>query len=151
MRFILQPTNVSADFHLIYRNEEHSFDIEPFIGGGISSIMINYLQLEIDENGKILYVWGYCPLIKFEETNKFPKNYKFGKLFALLDEPIIPGISHRLNEEEAWPVYINKKRQWICLGNPEIDNKQLIQFAPNSIAVLENNTIIAIWLNPHFT
>jgi hypothetical protein len=119
----------------------YSFDVEPLNGSGDTSIMINDLQLEIDHEGRIMYVWGLCPLIKYEETDEAPKNYKFNSLVALLDKPPIPGISYRLNEKERWPIYINKKKGWVCLGNPEVKNKQLIEFAPNCIATLENRSL----------
>ena len=110
--------------------------------------MINDLQLEIDHEGKIMYAWGLCPLIKYEEIDEFPLKYKSGSLVALLDKPPIPGISYRLNEKERWPIYINKKKGWVCIGNPKNNAKEMIEFAPNCIASLKDQEIIAIWLKP---
>lgn len=148
MKFVIQKSEITQTFSLVYREEDYSFDTEPHDGSGFTSIMINDLQLEIDDEGKIIYVWGLCPLIKYEETNEIPKNYKPNSLVALLDKPPIPGISYRLNEQIRWPIYINKKKGWVCLGNPKTKDNQLIEFAPNCIATLENQEIIAIWLKP---
>jgi hypothetical protein len=149
MKFIIQADTTHRNFVLYYRYEDHSFDIEPFEGGGTTSIMVNDLQLEIDDNGKIIYVWGYCPLVKYKQTNEFPENHKLSALVALLDKPPVPGVSYRLNESERWPIYINKQNQWICVGDPKMENKKLIEFAPNCIATMDGQELIAIWLHPN--
>jgi len=148
MKFIVQESQEDHIFSLVYRPEDYSFDVEPLDGTGDTSIMINDLQLEIDHEGKIMYVWGLCPLIKHKEIDEYPRNYKAGSLVALLDEPPIPGISYRLNEKERWPIYINKENGWVCIGNPKINGKQMIEFVPNCVATLENQEIKAIWLKP---
>lgn len=148
MKFLIREPQKDQNFSLIYRDDDYSFDIEPLDGSGDSSIMINDLQLEIDYDGKIIYVWGYCPLIKYEETNEIPKNYKSNSLVALLDKPPIPGISYRLNEKERWPIYINKKKGWVCIGNPRSLGEQSIEFISNCVAVLDKQEIVAIWLKP---
>ena len=148
MKFVIQKSETAPRFSLVYREEDYSFDIEPHDGRGFTSIMINDLQLEIDDEGKIIYVWGLCPLIKYEETNETPTSYESNSLVALLDKPPIPGISYRLNENERWPIYINKKKGWVCIGNPKINSKQMIEFVPNCVATLENQEITAIWLKP---
>lgn len=148
MKFLIQKNKTTQTFALVYREEDYSFDIEPHDGSGFTSIMINDLQLEIDDEGKIVYVWGLCPLIKYEETNETPESYESKSLVALLDKPPIPGISYRLNEKERWPIYINKKKGWVCIGNPKINGKQMIEFVPNCVAALEDQEITAIWLKP---
>jgi hypothetical protein len=150
VKFLIEKLQLDQRFSLVYREEDYSFDIEPLSGSGDASIMINDLQLEIDHEGKIIYVWGYCPLIKYEETDEFPKKYKTQSLVALLERPPISGISYRINENERWPIYINKKKGWVCIGNPVANEKQMIEFAPNCIAVLENQEIVAIWLKPKY-
>ena len=148
MKFLIQKNKTIQTFALVYREEDYSFDIEPHDGSGFTSIMINDLQLEIDDEGKIIYVWGLCPLIKYEKTNETPESYESTSLVALLDKPPIPGISYRINEKERWPIYINKKKGWVCIGNPKINGKQMIEFVPNCVAALENQEITAIWLKP---
>jgi len=148
MKFIVQGPQEDQNFSLIYRPEDYSFDVEPIDGTGDTSIMINDLQLEIDHEGKIMYVWGLCPLIKYEEVDEFPLKYTTGSLVALLDKPPIPGISYRLNEDRRWMMYINRKKGWVCLGNPEIKDKQLVEFAPNCVATMDGQELIAVWLHP---
>ncbi|MDR3624159.1 MAG: hypothetical protein P4L16_03345 [Chlamydiales bacterium] len=148
MKFLIQKPQKDQNFSLIYRPEDYSFDVEPLNGTGDTSIMINDLQLEIDHEGKIMYVWGLCPLIKYEKTDEFPFKYKTGSLVALLDKPPVLGISYRLNEDQRWPIYINRKKGWVCLGNPKTKDKQLIEFAPNCVATMDGQELIAVWLHP---
>lgn len=149
MKFLVQKkSKTDLKYSLVYREEDYSFDIEPLICNGYTSIMINDLQLEIDDEGKIVYVWGLCPLIKYQETDMVPKNYESANLVALLNKSPIPGISYRLNENERWPIYINKQKGWVCIGNPDSIGEKNIEFLHDCIAVLEKQEIVAIWLKP---
>ncbi len=151
MKFIILPEDHKAkNASLTYSKEWGSFGTEPLsaldVGG--SSILINDLQLEIDDEGKILYVWGYCPLIRYEKTNETPEHYICHGLQVILDKEIIPGISTRLNEGNPWPRYINPKTGWVCIGNPVTQHTSMIEFAPDSIATMQGDQIIAVWLHP---
>jgi hypothetical protein len=148
MKFLIQEPQKDQKFSLVYRLEDHSFDVEPLDGSGDTSIMINELQLEIDHEGKVIYVWGYCPLIKYDETDEVPKGYQPHSLIALLKKPLVPGISYRLNEDRRWPIYMNKKKGWICIGNPETKSKKLVEFAPNCVATMDGQDLVAVWLHP---
>lgn len=155
MKFLTHEPLKNQNFSLIYRENEYSFDIDPFdvkqfegIGG--YSILIDFLQLEIEDNGTVIYVWGYCPLIIYEETNNFPQGYEAKSLIAQLLEPPISGISYRLNEDKPWPIFINKKMGWVCLGNPKTENMQLVEFAPSCVATLDEQELVAVWLHPKY-
>lgn len=148
MKFLIQEPQEDQNFSLVYRPEDYSFDVEPLDGTGDTSIMINDLQLEIDDEGKIMYVWGLCPLIKYEETDEFPFKYKTASLVALLGKLPVPGISYRLNEGQRWPIYVNKEKGWVCLGDPNTKGEQLIEFAPNCVATMDGQELIAVWLHP---
>ena len=148
MKFLTQQRKTSKKLSLIYRETDYSFDTEPHDGSGFTSIMVNDLQLEIDDRGEIIYVWGLCPLFKYEEINEAPENYVSQSLTAILGRPPVPGIAYQLNEKERWPIYINKKVGWVCIGNPNTKNKKMIEFVPDCVATLEDQEIIAIWLKP---
>lgn len=148
MKFNIQKSQSDRHFSLIYREAEFSFDSEPHDGSGFASIMINDLQLEIDDKGCIIYVWGLCPLIKYEETSKVPRDYSSNSLVAVLDKPPIPGISYCLNEKNRWPLYINKGQGWVCIGDPNIQDKPMVEFVPHCIAVLDDEEIVTLWLKP---
>lgn len=148
MKFFLEKSQKKKNSKLVYRGEDNSFDTEPLEENGHTSIMINNLQLEIDDEGRIIYVWGYCPLIHYIETEEFPYKYISKTLVSFLNKPITPGVSFRINEKEKWSIFINKKRGWICIGNPKTLGAKMVEFLPNCIAALVNDEIISIWLKP---
>ncbi len=148
MKFFIKNYQEIKNRVLIYRNKDYSFDVVPIDGAGGSSILINDLQLEIDYEGNVMYVWGYCPLIEYEETELFPQKDRQYELVVLLDNPPKLGVSYRLNEDNNWPIHINKKKGWVCLGDPNMEGKQLIQFAPSCIASMLGQELTAVWLQP---
>lgn len=150
MRLLVKEKKNDRHFSLVYDDEGYSFNIEPFHKGiGFTSLSINYLQIEIDCDKRIVYVWGCEPLIEYKETNNFPDFYEDKDLIALIDKDIIPGVSISLDKEKKWPTYVNKKLGWVCIGDPAIKDRRLIEFAPDCVAALDNDSeMVAIWLHP---
>jgi len=132
---------------LVYREEDYSFDTIPLTHEGVTSILINDLHLEITYEGKIIYVWGLCPLTNYLNTDKIPNNYTGGEITVILDNPT-PGISKRLNDDKRWPIYINKNTGWVCIGDPYLSAEMSIEFIPNCIAEFDNHQLRALWLKP---
>lgn len=150
MRFKIVPGQMICCGKVVYRAEEYSFDFEaPSCDGGISSILINDVQLEIDEEGRVLWAWGVCPYSIWEQTSSTPPDYIRGSLVALLDKEIIPGVSYRLTEPGAWRVYVNPDQGWVCVGNlVESGSIEAVEFATDTIAVVKDEVLKAIWLHP---
>jgi len=134
---------------LFYEKEEFSLNTEPFYENGFSSLLINDIQLEIDEDSVLLYIWGFCPLQQAKEIDSFPSYYETRQISVLTETPLIAGISKRINHAR-WDIFYNKANDWICIGNPKLSGQHLIQFAPGAIATIENQEIIALWLHPIF-
>ncbi|MEX1012817.1 MAG: hypothetical protein WD595_05670 [Waddliaceae bacterium] len=147
MKFLISNKKLEDKFNLIYRLDEHSFDIHPQQERGYSSLQINDLLIEINEAGHLLYPWGLCGLHYAEEIDIAPSNYKKNTI-TVDTEGFIPGISTLVNPEERWPTYINKSLQWICLGNPFLQKVKYTEFAPNCVLGLYNDELQSIWLNP---
>ncbi len=149
MRFCIDTRYKILKSCLLYRTDEHSFDVEGY-ETGYASLLINDLQLEIDDEGRVLFVWGLCPLVNCKKTKGLPKNYQSHCLFVLLDDPIVPGVGYQLNSDERWPVYINQNHGWICIGRPDTFNITMVEFASNCVASIEEDKLVAIWLSPKY-
>lgn len=146
MKFLICEEPNIQPYSLVY--EDRGFGIDPFMPWlGHSAVQINYLSLQINFDCKIVYVWGYCPITYFQKTDEFPQEYESRSLVALLNKEPIPGVSYRIDNRD-WPMFVNLKKGWVCLGTPQIKNKRLIQFAPDCIATMEDDKIIAVWLHP---
>ncbi|NCF71766.1 MAG: hypothetical protein GWP59_08710 [Chlamydiales bacterium] len=132
---------------LVYNLEDGSFDSSTPQHSRWGSIAVNYLTLEVNENFEILYVLGYCPLIDYDEIDYKPENYSKNHLVVLAGEELFEGITFGVNDEK-WPLHINKKEGWVCIGNPKLVGKKVIEFSPGSIAVLDTDELVALWLHP---
>jgi len=159
MKFFVK-NKTEKNFSLVYLEEEHSFFIEPDIELAYGSISVNDLQLELDNEERIIYVHGYTPLFKYKEIDNFPRLYETKDLIAILDDEPDPdefpgNPTYSLVKNSNWPysiewdIYINKKMGWVCVGDPTIEGKRLIEFAPDCVAALDKeNEMVAIWLHP---
>ena len=58
MRFEVEPNASVLPAALVYRSQDYSFDVEPKPEGGGASLLVNDLQLEVDDEGKLLYAWA---------------------------------------------------------------------------------------------
>lgn len=149
MNVRLGPASIGNQFRVIYRPSQYSFAVEPQPTDGFTSCLLNDLQLEIDDTGKVLYPWGFFPLpSKCEPTAFDGKNSRQAVLTIERETEWIPGVSVRLNPE-PWPIYYDELTGWMGtsdMGNCE--SLELIEFAPQCIAAIANNAIHGVWIRP---
>lgn len=131
---------------LIYRDHEYSFDVEPHPPRGVSSLLINDLQIEIDEDGRLIYVWGFCPRSLWVATTLTPPDV-VNKCLKYIDGKIVPGISRRINSGGQWVAFHDSLSGWLCFGDKSTHEKG-IAFAPGAVAILKGGEIVALWLHP---
>lgn len=150
MRFSIHPAAEICKGNLTYVSAESSFRFDaPTCEDSYSSIVVNDLQLEIDHQGRVLYVWGYCPRVSWRKTSLRPPMSSPGCLVALIDPGHKPGISIRFTTDIAWPVFVDEKEGWVCLGDARQSESEIsIEFAQDSVAVLRGSELRAIWLRP---
>ena len=72
---------------LVYRPEEYSFDMEPAPSRSFTSVLVDDLNLEIDEAGKVISVWGMCPHTRWVETTLARPEAERGDIVFVLDAP----------------------------------------------------------------
>jgi hypothetical protein len=148
--FTLEP--LSHPFDLEYIVEDYSFDSVPRPPGGITSLVINTLQLEIDRWGQVLYVWGLCPSVAWRDTDLEPPSSSPGRLTVLLEQ-ITPGVSVGVTEDSyEWSAYFNRSTGWVSLQHPSasLDTCTTVEFASHCVAMLAGERLVAIWLQPQF-
>jgi hypothetical protein len=150
MEFGTPGVRKSSNITVIYNEAESSFDVVPRPDGGVASILVNDLQLEVDHTGTVLYAWGLFPHpTTWKQTSAYPENPSKESLIVEIPSGVIPGVSCRVNPEIRWPVYVNVEERWFCLGEPAFPaSSRSIEFAKDSVAVLLRDQLIAIWLHP---
>jgi hypothetical protein len=149
MRFLIESGFLYENMKLIYRKSEYSFDVIHRPTGGICSVMINDIQLEIDTEGRVLYLWGLSPYTSWKSSTAIPPKGKKGILRVEFDKDINPGVSVRIGKPGEWPVFHNVELGWICIGDHKNANlEKTVEFCIDCRAVINDNNIIALWLNP---
>ena len=148
MKFVIDTHKAGYVGRLSYTLEEYSFDfcLEASTHG-VTSLIVNDLQLEIDEEQHVLCAWGLCPHPTWGVMSGGPPPFFRGGLEVLLDGKVIPGVSHRLTAPATWPAYVNWETGWVCLGDATADGSvQAVEFATNTVAVLKDEALVALWL-----
>lgn len=144
MKFYTEYTKSLEQKKLIYYVDEQSFDTEPSLGKVDFCIVINMINLTVIK-GNVVEIWGFCPSETWI-TSEYEVS-KYTKGILKVKDDVEPGFSYRLDKK--WPVYFNPKTDWLCIGNPEISNTA-IEFIPNCVAVIDQETLKALWLKPEY-
>ena len=131
---------------LIYRRSEQSFTIDGPVPQGFASLLVNDIQLEVDEAGRVLYAWGYCPQTMWRNT---PLSAPAARPSAIVVRGVDlrRGMSYRLTEPAAWPVFVALDDGTLCVGRPETDEAITAHtIGPGVIVTLHGRTLVALWL-----
>jgi len=144
---VIQPV-VKSDARLVYRRSEYAFDMEPKPGGCKTCVTVNEVELEYGDERRVLCVSGYCPYQSWVETHLLPPAYSTADLLVKSPIDVTPGVVTGLNDlKSRWPVHVNR-RGWVCIGDPDNQGDQAVEFAPGSVAVLKGDRLLALWLHP---
>lgn len=131
---------------LVYRPDEHGLDVEPRPEQGVASLLVNDVQIEIDEDGNLIYVWGLCSHDSWRSARLDPPTAVPGRL-RYVGAEVVPGISRRLNADRHWLVSYDPSSRWLCVGDESIGG-EAVEFGPDSVAVLNEAQLVALWLRP---
>lgn len=134
---------------VIFIKDEDSFDFEPSRNADIT-LMLNNLYLGIDsETMLVQQVWGFCPKLSWIERKLKAPLAPAGQLIC--SGGVQPGISKRLDKSKEWKAIFDRKTGWVCIGEQSSSqNEVAVEFAVNTIAVLDEEKLKAIWLKPNF-
>jgi hypothetical protein len=125
---------------LVYRPEEYSFDVEPSPGRSFTSLLLDDLNLEVDDAGRIISVWGMCPHTRWQSARLTAPQASFGELFVVPYVPLSQG-----------PVHLDSESRWVRVGGQETPAAS-VKLLPGVIFDLtEEGQISALWLRPHKT
>lgn len=150
MRFEVQPGVETLEITVIYRPQEYSFGVERQHGPlptAFTSVQVNELQLEVDEQGRVLYVDGYCPNMGWSETEAAPPSARRAALFVK-DVNFLAGVSVVVSTSR-WPVSVNSNLGWVCIGEQfSSAASSAVEFATGCVAVMDGNSLKSVWLKP---
>lgn len=147
MKFIIDYADfIGESKRLTYNIEDFSFDTEPLDREVNFDIVINKLNLSaVDEDNKIVQLWGFCGYKEWKRSNYDPPQCKVG-ILKIIDE-LEEGFSYRVNKEDL-PIFVNIQSGWVCIGNPE-KKGNAVEFINNCIAIIDDyDEFVSLWLKP---
>jgi hypothetical protein len=147
---------------LIYRSYEYSIDFindtldKPAIdigNKGCFSLAIGTLQVEVDiETKKILYPWGYFPIINYIPAKIDMPNFLHGSIYVDVDElDLTNRIAYKIPKSDSWKTFKDMRSNWIYIGNDKNINDNgitYVEFAKNSALGIKDNNIVALSIKP---
>ena len=146
MKFFIDYNNEIEHRVLLYNIQEFSFNTSPRVKEINFDIIVNKLNLTVvGKENKIVQVWGFCGFKEWiKSTYKVPKSKK--GLLKVVDV-LEFGFSYTVTKED-FPMYVNPKTGWICVGSPEKSGKA-VEFIENCVAVIDDNKeFVSLWLKP---
>jgi len=148
MKFVWQPTDHIVDYGVRYVVDDYAFDrTNDWAMGGGSSVLVNFLSLEMDQDGTLRYIWGYCPDLSWIDSELEPPETVAG-IIEVKGLDIVPGCSYSLVEPVEWPIFVDRDRGWICVGSREWRAYTSVEFSVGCVAVLDGDDLVAVWLKP---
>ena len=148
MKFSIEYTGITEYQLLTYITEEYSFDSSLMLKSICFDISLNYLCLTVIGDNNIARGLGFCPHGGWVDSRYEVPEYKKGILRVIGEYECGTG-SYSIKKDD-FPVYVNKKTGWICVGIPNKSGRA-VEFLDGCVAVLEdNNELVSLWLKPKF-
>ncbi len=146
---ITKKTDVHSMNLVIYRKKEYSFDTNPKMNTDLD-LMLGDLFLGADsETRLILSISGYNNINGWISKSLQPPVFFEGEL--ILAENIKPGIAKKIKGSEFWKTYFDQESGWICIGDNTFSTQNIgVKFLANAIAILNNNSLKALWIKLKF-
>jgi len=144
MKFQIDYKSRTEEKSLVYRKDEFSFDMEPWVNIMDLELALNHLTLTVVDN-KIIQLSGFCGLSYSMNSNICIPEYKTGAL--MIEHNLKNGFAHGIYDEDQ-PVYLNIKSGWVCIGDP-LNLGNAVEFIQNCVAVIsDDGKLLSLWLKP---
>jgi hypothetical protein len=144
-------TDVVPNNILVYRTDEFSFDTEPAPVAGLTSILVNDLNLEVDGAGRVISVWGVCPHTRWERASLAPPVADLGEAFVISEAPLSRGVSMRINPQNRWNTFADPTSGWVCIRGDNLCESAIKILPGIVLETSRGGDLCAVWLKPeHF-
>ncbi len=146
MKFLIDYTTILKPKSLTYDVEDCSFDTEPSVQWINFDVVVNKLNLTVvDEDNKIVQIWGFCGYKEWIKSNYKEPQYKKGVL-KIVDN-LEGGLAYGISKDDL-PMYVNVQSGWVCIGDPE-KKGNAVEFITNCVAVIDDDKeFVSLWLKP---
>ncbi len=134
---------------LMYIEKENLFDFVPVLNNDII-LLLGYIHIGVDSNTmKLQQIWGLSSKFSWVEKRLGIPNSKKGEV--IVNEDIDPGLTKRIANSFEYGVSYDKVSGWICIGDYNVLHEDIsVEFAKNTVAVIADGVLKALWLKPKF-
>lgn len=133
---------------LVYRRQDYSFDMLPPLRGGFTSVLIDDLNLEVDDSGRVISVWGMCPHTRWIDATLAPPPAKVGALFVIPERPFSRGVSVQVNSTKYLPTYADQRSGWVQIRGQSGPVSAVKVFSGVIFEIGESGQFCSLWLRP---
>ncbi|SRR5579862_2787389 len=145
MRFEINYDDKKVNRELSYDETYDNIDVKP-IPRYAYLMQLNYLEINVLENGRVICAGGLSDLSKAKRTSLTIPDYREGSLTVV--SKLDPDFGTYQINRSPWPIWINPNTGWACIGDPAIQG-QAVEFVSNCVAVLDHvGNLKALWLKP---
>jgi hypothetical protein len=142
-------TNEFLKGKLIYMSSELAFDTLDRQTPGVSSVLVNYINIELSEDGEAVAIWGVSPQSSWQRGNVVKPKSHPGRLQFM--NTFIPGVSIRATQPgDYWPVIYDLSTGWLRIGREGSAPDVAIEFLSGCVLGLRDAQICNLWLHPEF-
>ena len=138
-----------ANRAVVYRREEFSLDTVPSSLSAFTSILIDDISLEVDDQGKLVSIWGLCPHTRWKQIQLTPPTAREGELRALPSSALTQGVAVRLTEVgKHLDILFDNNSGWLKISNLP-GPVEAVRVLRNAIIQLNANAeISSLWIRP---
>ena len=117
---------------------------------GTASLTIGTLQIEVTiTTGALLYVWGYHPMDGWREGALRPPHSRPARLFVEAQPSLVRAVGVAIDDGGEWATTYDRQTGWVCVRYPAgTRGTELLEFAAGTLAELNSNELVALWLLP---
>ena len=134
---------------LIYVSNDLSFNTLDRQTQGVTSILINDINIDLSEDGEAVAIWGLSTKLSWQQGYVEKPESQPGRLRIL--DTLTPGVSIRVTQlGNYWPVIYDPSSGWLRIGPEESVSDQAIEFLSGCVLGLFKKEICSLWLHPEF-
>jgi hypothetical protein len=133
---------------LLYRSKEYSFDMEPPPARNFTSVLIDDLNVEIDDSGRVVSIWGICPYTRWKDATLMPPSADVGTLFVNRGSPLARGVSVQVNRDKYLPTFVDRHSGWIKIEARKAPGSAVMVFPGVIFEIDDHGDFCALWLKP---
>ena len=149
MRFVIDfSTSQNSNGVLVYRPAEYSFDVEPAHVRSFTSILIDDLNVEVDDLGRVVSVWGVCPHTRWIEAKLTPPESNYGTIFFVSDTQLMRGVSIQLKHNGHLPVHVDSGSGWVRIQAEGIPAASVKLLSGVIFELTGEGQFCSLWLLP---